>query len=148
MINNCDSNDFYPYLDSIPCDPTLKIPYQLIVSPDSCPQDFTIFALLQNEDDFEGNDYNCYSIYSPESDADPETDCTFYYSSYTTPTPSDTPTPSPTPEYSIYYYCSSSDGEFGNCTELPVGKDCSPLYGEDPWCNNECGNPANTCIPY
>lgn len=149
MINNCNSTDLHPYLDSIPCDPTLNVPYQLIVSPDSCPQNFIIFALLQNEGDPEGNNYGCYSTDSPESETDPDTDCTTYYDS---PIPSDTPTPtdtpSPTPEYDIYYYCSSSDGEFGNCSELPVGKTCSPLYGDDPWCNNECSNPANTCIPY
>ena len=149
MINNCDSDDLSPYLDSIPCDPTLKVPYQLIVSPDSCPQNFIIFALLQNESDPEGNEYSCYSVHSPESDTDEETNCTIYFGSGSdTPTPTPTDTPSPTPEYNTYYYCSGSDGEFGNCTEIPAGKTCSPLYGDDPWCNNECGNPSNTCVPY
>lgn len=141
MVNNCGSDDLYPYLDSIPCDPTLKVPYQLILSSDSCPQDFTIFALLQNSDDPEGNSYSCYSVDSPESDAD--IDCTTYYSS-TTPSATPTETPSPTPEYSVYYYCAG----LSNCSELPADKTCSPIYGDDPWCNNECGNPANTCTPH
>lgn len=157
MINNCGSEDLSPYLDSVPCDPTLGVPYQLIVSPDSCPQNFIIFALLQTEGDPEGNDYNCYSVNSPEDDTDTETDCTIYYASVTpsttpttSPTSSPTPSSTPTPEpgFDAYYYCSDSDGEHGNCTALPVGKTCSPVYGDDPWCNYECSNPANTCVPY
>lgn len=145
MINNCDSDDLSPYLDSIPCDPSLNVPYQLIISPDSCPQNFIIFALLSNEDDPEANPYSCYPIYSPENETDINTDCTDYYASFT-PTPTTTPSSSPTPEIQ-YYYCSDSAHD-GNCTELPVGKTCDPIYANDPWCSNECGDPANTCIPY
>lgn len=151
MINNCGSDDLAPYLDSVPCDPVLDVPYQLVTSSDSCPQNYLIYALLEDENAPGVNEYSCYSVYSPNNEFDLDSDCSEYYASITpstTPATSGTPTGTDTPTPVVrYYYCSDS-AEGGNCTALPAGKTCDPVYADDPWCNNECADPANTCIPH
>jgi prepilin-type N-terminal cleavage/methylation domain-containing protein len=156
QISNCDSEDLDPYIKLIPCDPSINAPYELIAEPTICPQNFMLFSLFKQSQSTstESANPNCLSVNSPNTPADPEHDCTEYFSAYMAPSgsggsgsgdgggssPSTTPTPPPMP----IYYCSGLD----NCTQFPVGKSCSPSF---PWpdtsCSGACSDPENICTP-
>ncbi len=45
-LQHCDSHDFRPWLNSVPCDPRSHQPYKIIVEDDSCPSWFSIYTNL------------------------------------------------------------------------------------------------------
>ena len=152
QISNCGSNELDPYIKEIPCDPVSNIPYELIAEPSVCPQNFIAYAQLKHTEDSSAsiNDFNCFSVSSPNTTVDPDHDCTEYFDSFaptstptTSPTGAPTETPPPTPD-KPYYYCSS----LNNCTQLPIGKTCDPSFPwPDTYCSGACSDPSNICTP-
>jgi len=153
QISFCNSDSLDPYMSKIPCDPVSKIPYELVVTPATCPQSYTAYTLLKR-------DSSCFYVASPNAIIDPNYDCTTYINSNLspsgTPTPTGTgtptppltgtptPTSTPTPTPSGNRYCASID----TCSQLPTGKICYPNFlPSDLNCSGFCSNPTNVCTP-
>ncbi len=45
-LQHCDSHDFRPWLDIVPCDPQSHQPYKIVVEDNDCPTWFAIYANL------------------------------------------------------------------------------------------------------
>ncbi len=43
-LQHCQTNDFRPWLDKVPCDPANNKPYEILVEGNDCPSWFAIYA--------------------------------------------------------------------------------------------------------
>lgn len=144
ILSICGGPELQPYLQTIPCDPTSKLPYKYVPVDDSnlC-KGFRVFASLRDTGDSDIGGLGCNGI----------TGCGFgagfnygISSGVTVALPGFDPgaTPTPTPPAPPGQYACDPNGicnSYGN----PVASGC-PITFQAENCNNACGNPANRCL--
>jgi prepilin-type N-terminal cleavage/methylation domain-containing protein len=172
VLQNCGSQDFRPYLDTIPCDTGTGQPYQYIPLDSSGCTGYRIFATLENKNDPAiaqlscdtscgcgfGEEYN-YGISAgttlaqdectPLSTPEPTAAATPTPAPTSVPTPVPTASPSPTPAGPTpvplegEYTCDPAG--VCNFTYYPIPSNCPVSFLEFD-CQNQCGVPANRCM--
>lgn len=161
VLEDCNSDSFVPYLQSIPCDPVNGEPYFYVpVEGNNCAgyrvyagleatDDPSIEAVGCDQDDFcgYGANYN-YGISSGvtvyNEDATPfPTPIPSTAPSSPTASPSPTPSASPVPSPLYEYACDDA----GICNRYNHGEapDACPMTYLSSDCEGACGNPANQC---
>ena len=159
ILQNCEGNEFDPYLDKIPCDPTTGLPYCYITDLDnpSCFRSFKILTPLKYKDDpvvvnlgCNGEEFCGYE----EVCSIPEQNVTgFNYGVSSTnvtvanpevvviPSPSPVSSPSPTPLPGQFACAPGGEcnvyGDTSSCPITFASPDCAQ-YCEDSqnWCRN------------
>lgn len=140
---DCESEVFKPYLNSIMCEKKTGLPYVLETDPTGCKW-YTLtgeFSSAEEQPNCEGGP--CVTtVYKVGSSNISPTIPTPTPSP--TPTPTPTPTPSSTPNPNNPYYCQG----LNNCSSYNTSQfNCSPNY-PDPFCGNDrCATTVSTCAP-
>lgn len=136
------SQDVYPYLNNVPCDPITHASYFYVPEGSACPKWFRIFSVLQNTQD---------SSVTPNVGPPSKQVYNFYLSSDNAPplaAGSSSPTPPPSgSEPSVFYGCVD-----GSCVPISwdnsrPGPACDPNF-QDSNCFNHCGSLGNDCLPW
>lgn len=172
VLENCASQDFSPYLQSVPCDPVSGDPYVYVPLDSNGCAGYRVYAELQNLRDPAIAKLDCdtscgcgygetlnYGVSAGvtvatgtcEVAASPSPSPVASPSPSPLPSPSPVPTPSPTPSPSASPTPFPSGGAFacdpaGTCNFYgdPAGDGCPKTYSEAT-CQNECHILANRC---
>ncbi|MBU0576825.1 type II secretion system GspH family protein [Patescibacteria group bacterium] len=152
--DDCESEQFSPYINRIKCDPKTNLPYFIEYDATGCEW-FKVYTNLYYPDEELCNRYgtglgdfnygvsatntqvavNC-AVASPSPSASPSPPG----SASPSPSPSASPSPSPSPEGD--YYCQA----IGNCTWYNATTwTCTPNYTTTN-CNGECAWRTSACI--
>lgn len=127
---DCGSSELAPYLKTMSCNRRTGLPYTYETDATGCVW-FKLYATLNITSDTQilptpitvgSQSYN-YGVSSPNVSVGD--------SNHTTGT------------ITHYYYCSSVENGVGNCTEVPAGKTCSPIF-TDGNCSFSCSS-AGSC---
>jgi len=142
-LNNCGSEDLYPYLRFVPCDPVSGEPY--VYEPESDCNGYKAYAVLEDKTDPIISVLRCDGVNGCGSSAGAEYNygisvgTSIYGSNYSAPAPSPTPSPE------IYVYACDSGGE---CNRFSLGhfmlEGCPETYS-DRNCEYACADPENRC---
>jgi general secretion pathway protein G len=152
VLQDCNSQSFQPYLQSIPCDPTRKTPYLYVPLEGNECKGYRVYTGLEDVQDPIVGELGCdeadgcgygpaynygIAVGVPVRDED---------GTYVPPAATPVPTPAtPNPSAPIFVYACDTAGV---CNQYEAGhpalQSCPVTFPQSN-CNNQCGNGANWC---
>jgi prepilin-type N-terminal cleavage/methylation domain-containing protein len=154
ILQNCESSELQPYLQSVPCDPLTRTCYCYLTDGSDCPQDYRLLSSLDNTADPAIITLQCHGElfcgWEPECATSEQSGYNYGVSSLNVPVLNPDVTPPP-PDASTAPAPSAGPGTYacdptGVCNSYsdPEAHGC-PVTFDDNTCNNACDNPANWC---
>lgn len=150
QLQNCNSDDLQPYLQTIPCDPETKEPYYYEPDPDNQCGGYRLLTELRYKSDPEITSVGCPDPYNyGVSVGVPLVTEACAPAATGSPTPSVIPStvPSPSPSTSPTINGSWACDPEGACNHYsdPLSAGCPETYATYEECAPNCSNPAMRC---